>query len=64
MNADLEWCLKTHTMNTCPECTYLREERAAIHHHDGGATKEDAERMAADTRCHEHEPKMEQVELI
>ena len=39
----------------CPECKYARAERAAIHQFDGGATKEEAERLAEDERCRVHQ---------
>lgn len=38
----------------CPDCQYLQAERAAIHEFDGRAGRTDAERMAADERCHAH----------
>lgn len=48
----------------CEACWELQEERAAIHEHCGGATREEAERMASLERCPEHQPKPEQRELI
>ena len=39
---------------TCPDCHYLREERAAIHQYDGKAPRSEAERMARDEKCSEH----------
>jgi len=48
----------------CKECSYLRNDRAAIHQYDGHATREEAERMAKDIRCDEHKPKPIQPELI
>ncbi len=38
----------------CPECTSLREERAAIHEFDGKADREIAEIMAFFEKCMEH----------
>jgi hypothetical protein len=41
-------------MSDCPECKYLREERAAIHEFDGKASRTEAERMASMERCKAH----------
>ncbi len=38
----------------CPECAYVRSERAAIHEFDGKASREWAEYMAGFERCLEH----------
>jgi hypothetical protein len=49
--------MKEQTEKECPDCRYLREERAAIHEFDGGATRENAEKMAAEVRCGQHQQK-------
>lgn len=41
-------------IQTCPECRYLREERAAIHEFDGKASRAEAERLAQGERCAAH----------
>lgn len=40
---------------TCPDCHYLREERAGIHEFLGRATRAEAERLAASERCPAHQ---------
>lgn len=35
----------------CPECGYVREERAAIHEFEGGASRAQAEEMAKGEMC-------------
>lgn len=41
-------------MTACPHCREIQEERAAIHQYDGGATREQADTLAATERCSEH----------
>lgn len=38
-------------LTRCPECKYLRDERAAIHEFDGKMSREDAERAALSEMC-------------
>jgi hypothetical protein len=44
----------TSQPSKCPECAYVRSERAAIHEFDGKASREWAEYMAGFERCLEH----------
>lgn len=41
-------------MTACPHCREIQEERAAIHQYDGGATREQADALAATERCQLH----------
>lgn len=56
--------LKPFPRTDCPECAYLREERAAIHELDGKMSRVDAERAALVELCNEHQPRIQQDELI
>lgn len=38
----------------CERCHEIQEERAAIHQHDGEATKDQAEELASHERCSDH----------
>lgn len=39
----------------CPDCRYLREERAGIHEFLGGADRQTAEALASVERCPQHQ---------
>jgi len=42
------------TQTKCPDCLYLRTERAAIHEFDGGMSRDEADIVALSERCEEH----------